>query len=67
MNIHLLSLPDWEALYIDGKLVMEGHSLPLVKALQLLQNRGVVQTVTEQYIDEEGIDIPDQLGGGFDG
>lgn len=37
MKVNIVSVEDWEALYIDGKLVDEGHSLDLVEVLRLLK------------------------------
>jgi hypothetical protein len=34
---YIVRVDDWEAFYIDGKLVDQGHSLDLVEVLRLLK------------------------------
>lgn len=50
MRIDIRSCSDWEALYIDGILYEEGHSLQWPRILQQLSDRLYI-TVTDEEIE----------------
>jgi hypothetical protein len=37
MNIHIADADDWVGLYVDGKLVFQGHSLSATHLLDILK------------------------------
>ena len=51
LNIELVSVDDWEGLYINGVLILEGHSVSLEYFLEYLKMQGVIQ-YKSTYLDE---------------
>lgn len=49
---------DWEGIYIDGKLVTEGHSHDTMEAIKLAIARGVTEAETmwanDAWLQDEG-------------
>ena len=43
MKIKVVRLDDWERLYIDGELIDEHHSLDLVRVLEELERRDLIE------------------------
>jgi len=48
-NILIARCDDWEALYIDGGAVMQGHSLRTVSVLNALKGKTVEEVETRWY------------------
>ena len=59
---------DWVGLYIDGKLVREGHSISEEEIASLLLPKIEVKTVYgSEYLDEYGNRCPDEWDTKLDG
>lgn len=67
MHIHFMEADDWVALYIDNKLVTQGHSLRPDKCIETVLNKlGVEYTLDGSWHPEESKYIlsgffPDEL------
>lgn len=66
MDIKLLRADDWEGLFVDGRLVTEGHSLTaedIIRGLKLDYNSG---WINQEWMEDHGSfpydvnDIPDE-------
>ena len=42
MQIHYVDGEDWVGLYIDGKLIYEGHDIHVTLLLDILNKRGII-------------------------
>ncbi len=50
----ILTADDWEGLFIDGKLVTEGHSIPLYEFCEVLGIKVDFKEVDDEYMCEMG-------------
>jgi hypothetical protein len=53
---------EWEGLYIDGRLVVEGHNLTAIDVLAALGIRASSQFCDEDWLADEGCSLPIELG-----
>ncbi|RWH49571.1 MAG: hypothetical protein E5V72_02010 [Mesorhizobium sp.] len=42
---------DWEGLYIDGELETQGHSISLSELLDIIKEKGVIETAETRMVD----------------
>ena len=54
MNIKIMTADDWEGLYIDGKLVMENHSLRVEDVLEACQVKFDSHWVDDDWMCNRG-------------
>ncbi len=59
-NLLLLQSDDWDGLFIDGKLVTEGHSISLYKFCKILGIKVDFKEVDDEYMYEMG-SFPENL------
>jgi hypothetical protein len=64
-SLTLVSIDDWQGFYVDGKLVFEGHSVPLRDAFLAagleLEDRGLDGTNFERALQTYGHPLPQHL------
>lgn len=61
MNVTVLTDDDWEAVYIDGTLQYEGHSIPAFWWTQIIQQLGIRAEVKEVDFSLNGGAAPSKL------
>lgn len=66
MNVHFMDSPDgdWVAMYIDGKIAMQGHSLCRVAIVEALRDAGLDIAVSQSEMTtsaQESGYVPDNL------
>lgn len=61
MKIDFVIGVDWESIYIDGELVIDGRDISAYALLKILQCRGVVTEFKYHEIDEEYLRIVNRL------
>lgn len=62
MTVHIVSSPsgDWEGLYLDGRLVVEGHSLSWWQVLSAIRIEYDMSECDETWINDVGR-LPENL------
>jgi hypothetical protein len=60
-KIDIITLDDWEGVYLDGKLIDQGHSLDLREVLTTLGFHVESQYVIGEELDEFGNSFPTSL------
>lgn len=60
MKVAIVSGDDWMGLYIDGKLVLEGHSLCLGEVLEAVGIKPETITPDNEWLENEG-NLPKDL------
>lgn len=66
MKLQRVYCTDWEAWYLDGKKIAEGHSVPAFLLVAALRNRlglevGEPSELTDQEVEALGWSFPDQF------
>lgn len=54
MKLNFVTADDWQGLYIDGNLVLEGHSLSIKSILDILNIKHHSVEVDDEWMQEEG-------------
>lgn len=57
---------DWEGMYIDGKLMKEGHIIDAYEALEIIREIGMTFTLSMFNVDDDWLSeigsLPENLG-----
>ncbi len=60
MQITLVTLDDWQGLYLDGILEYEGHSIPDFEWMRVLNQEENMFDVDQEWVEVNG--LPEYLG-----
>jgi hypothetical protein len=65
MQLKIIDGEDWIGIYIDNKLVYEGHNIPLLSLLDLLRQNGLdidyeIYGCDQKWLEERG-NLPEKF------